>query len=240
MKAKKVMALALAAILLVCSSVAATVAYLTSMEKVVNTFTVGKVHIKLDEAVVEAKPDGSYKAKEDGSRTEDGNAYHLQPGLTYDKDPTVTVFANSENCYVRVLVNVEKMDNLIAAFPKASYPDWYEGDLFLLEKLVSSWDREIWACEGYSSGTYEFRYVGPKSENGIIPKSNSNTELEEVFSAIVIPSTMDNDAIANLQNAKITVVAHAIQADGFADADAAWGDTVTKWDTLSEDTYTGI
>ena len=54
-KAKKVVALALCAVMLVVGSVAGTMAYLTSSTgDVVNTFTVGNVAITLDEANVEA------------------------------------------------------------------------------------------------------------------------------------------------------------------------------------------
>jgi len=93
--AKKVLLLVLCAVLLVGASVMGTLAYLTSQDDVVNTFTVGKVEIKLDEAPVD--DDGK---KTEGARVQ-SNEYHLQPGLTYDKDPMVTVIKNSEDCYVR-------------------------------------------------------------------------------------------------------------------------------------------
>ena len=48
--AKKAIIAALCAVMLVVGSVAGTMAYLTSTDEVVNTFTVGNVQIKLDEA----------------------------------------------------------------------------------------------------------------------------------------------------------------------------------------------
>ena len=48
-KTRKILLMAACAILLVCISVGATVAYLTDMKSVTNTFTVGKVAITLDE-----------------------------------------------------------------------------------------------------------------------------------------------------------------------------------------------
>ena len=54
---RKVLLLACSAVLLVCLSVGATLAYLTSNDTVVNTFTVGKVAITLDETDV--KLDGT-------------------------------------------------------------------------------------------------------------------------------------------------------------------------------------
>ena len=52
-KAKKVVALALCAVMLVVGSVAGTMAYLTSNDSVTNTFTVGNVVITLDETNVD-------------------------------------------------------------------------------------------------------------------------------------------------------------------------------------------
>ena len=50
--ARKVLMIALCAVLLVSISVMGTMAYLTSQDTVTNTFTVGKVAINLDEADV--------------------------------------------------------------------------------------------------------------------------------------------------------------------------------------------
>ena len=72
------------ALLLIAGTVAVTVAYLTSVKQVTNTFTVGKVEITLDETT--------------------GENYHLVPGANIPKNPTVTVVENSENCYVFVKV----------------------------------------------------------------------------------------------------------------------------------------
>ena len=96
-KKTKALMLVLCAVLLVTASVLGTMAYLTSTEKVVNTFTVGKVAITLDEAKVD--PDGT--AVTPAERVK-GNAYHLLPGHTYTKDPTVHVQANSENSFIFV------------------------------------------------------------------------------------------------------------------------------------------
>ena len=52
MKKSKAILMALCAVLLVAASVMGTLAYLTSTDTVTNTFTVGNVQIKLDEAKV--------------------------------------------------------------------------------------------------------------------------------------------------------------------------------------------
>ena len=219
-KTTKVLALLLCAVLLVVGSVMGTLAYLTSQDSVTNTFTVGNVAIELNEADVKA--DGTY---ENGHDTRvDANEYHLLPGHTYYKDPTVTVNGGSEDCYVRMKVKVEGLSSLKEAMPKEKFADYYDGDLFLLQKLVSDWSGSVWACVGFDAetSTYEFRYVGPKAPNGYVPKAEGNTVLEDLFTAITIPETLDNDAVAKLANVKIVVTAEAIQADGFANAAEAW------------------
>ena len=93
MKARsKALLLALCAVLLVAATIFGTMAYLTSQDTVTNTFTVGKVAIKLDEA--KANPDGSLVANADRVKA---NEYKLLPGHTYNKDPMVTVLGGSES-----------------------------------------------------------------------------------------------------------------------------------------------
>ena len=87
----KALTLVLCAVLLVCASVMGTLAYLKSTTDVVkNTFTVGKVAIKLDEADVD-----EYGKKIADADRVTANEYKLLPGHTYNKDPMVTVLANS-------------------------------------------------------------------------------------------------------------------------------------------------
>ena len=109
MKKKLLIALGmvLCAALLVVGSIAGTFAYLTSRtDKVTNTFTIGKVKITLDEAVVDENGEAI------GGRTEEGNDnYKLMPGHTYIKDPTIHVDASSEDCWLFVQI----IDNIAGA-----------------------------------------------------------------------------------------------------------------------------
>ena len=217
MKSKhKALLLTLCAVLLVAATAFGTLAYLTDTEAVKNTFTVGSVGLSLNEADV--KPDGSYETNHD-SRVQ-ANEYHLLPGHTYIKDPTVTVDAGSEAAYVRMIVTVENIDKLKAALPDSEY---YGTDgTFLLQMLCGGWDADTWLFEGYTEkadgteGYYEFRY------KEVVKKSETATKLDDLFETITVPGEIDNEHLAYLANVKIVVAAHAIQADGFADADAAW------------------
>lgn len=100
---KKALLLALCAVLLVVSTVFATLAYLTDSDTVTNTFTYGKVGISLDEAKVDV--DGAVTAGADRESTEgrvQANTYKLMPGHEYTKDPTIHVDSDSEICWVFV------------------------------------------------------------------------------------------------------------------------------------------
>ncbi len=96
---KRRILLAIGAVLLICGSVGATMAYFTSTTSLTNAFTVGHVSITLDEARVDA--DGEKIA--DAPRVT-GNAYKLVPGRAYDKDPTVHLRGGSEASYLFVRV----------------------------------------------------------------------------------------------------------------------------------------
>ena len=73
----KALLLTLCAVVLVVATVFGTMAYLTSTDEVVNTFTVGDVKIKLDEA--KADTDGSLV---EGAERDKANSYKLLPGHT--------------------------------------------------------------------------------------------------------------------------------------------------------------
>ncbi len=240
---RKALTLALCAVLLVVTSVLGTLAYLTDQESVVNTFTVGQVYIELDEAeYVNGVATGNRTQNPTQDGVKEGNKYHLLPGHTYVKDPTVTVLKDSEECYVRMLVTVNDIDALKAAMPKGKFDGYYmtvgEKDIFLLQMLCYdgigadkqlTWNGNIWQsyANGYkeetdtetgkTSATYEFRYYTTVAKN-----TEDNTKLPALFEKITVPGKVDNDGIKNLAGVTITVEAHAIQADGFDTADEAW------------------
>ncbi len=116
MKKKKAFLLVACAVLLVVASVMGTMAYLTDSASVTNTFTVGKVDIKLDESTVNEYGEHTNPA----GRAEAGNSYKLIPGHEYVKDPIVTVLAGSEASWLFVKVEneisaIEATTNTIAA-----------------------------------------------------------------------------------------------------------------------------
>ena len=223
-KAKKIVALLLCAVLLVGASIAGTVAYLTSQDQVVNTFTVGNVQIYLDEIDY----DNSKTDPEEGVTGRDKeNEYHLLPGHEYDKDPTVTVLANSEECYVRMIMTINKQDELDKIFADINAIRADNGlSALTIADVLTGFDADKWDLfsekEVGNTRVYEFRYYD------VVAKADTNKALEPLFTKVVMPDEITNDQLATLyaegdnNNLKIDVVAHAIQADGFENADAAW------------------
>lgn len=212
MKKFKALLVVACALLLVAASVFGTMAYLTSTDKVTNTFTVGKVAIKLDEAKVDA--DG--KPVANAERVKE-NSYKLLPGHTYTKDPTVTVEAGSEASYVRQIVTVTFGKVLTEKQLATKLDDIFTG-------YSQKWVRNgapVVKTEGEGDNahtviTYEYRY------NTTVSAPESDKKLEALFTNIKIPETWTNEDLAAFGNININIVAHAIQADGFESADKAW------------------
>lgn len=239
MKTKsKALLLTLCAVLLVAASVLGTMAYLTSTDTVTNTFTVGKVEIKLDEAKVNA--DG---IPVEGAGRVMENSYKLMPGTTYTKDPTVTVLKGSEDSYVRMKVTFNNATDIIALCTDPKFaedgPTGVENAYPLIrmvkfvEANAAKWDgiipdnmvdtEEMLANARYfvydkatDTLTYYFYY------NETVAAPDGDVVLPVLFDKVTLPQWVTNDQLATLENFQITVVAEAIQADGFADAGAAW------------------
>ena len=102
----KALLLMLGAVALVCVSVFSTIAYLSESAAVSNTFTVGNVSIEMFESPVGTDGQIADEAYTNGTKKKDsdGNSYHLVPGKTFDKDPSVYVKADSEDCYIFIKV----------------------------------------------------------------------------------------------------------------------------------------
>lgn len=208
--AKKAMLMTLCAIILVVATVFGTMAYLTSTDTVENTFTVGNVAIKLDEAKVGT--DGKALTGADATRVKE-NSYKLLPGHVYDKDPTVTVLANSEESYVKMTVTFNKANELDAIFAPGG------ADLI---SIFGGYDASTWIAKGNTKDaanntrTYEFWYKETVSAGA------ADVALDALFDTITVPGTITKEQLATIEGLTITVNAYAIQADGFTTADLAW------------------
>ena len=200
--------LVLCAVLLVTASVLGTMAYLTSTDNVVNTFTVGNVAIKLDEA--KANTDGTLV---EGAERVKANSYKLLPGHTYNKDPMVTVESGSEASYIKMTVTFSKAKELDAIFAPTGAD---------MTSIFKGYDAANWIAKGSTKDaaantrTYEFWY------KEAVDASTGDVALDALFDQIVVPGNITKEQLATIEGMTITVNAYAIQADGFADAAAAW------------------
>lgn len=193
---KKTLMIMLALVLVIAMSVTGTLAYLTSTpDAVVNTFTVGKLAIELDEAEVD-----QYGENENG-RTEDGNEYKLVPGHTYIKDPTVWVQPDSEKSYLFVKVvngleayEAESTTNTIAAQIASNGWTALEGEDNVFYKVVDP------VAAGASAKDY-------------VIFENFTLKEDADFSSF--------DTAEELETLEVTITAYAVQHDGLS-LEAAW------------------
>ncbi len=205
---KKKLMTALALVLVIAMSVVGTYAYLTSKASVTNTFTVGQVKIKLDEAKVNT--DGSLVK---GAARVDNNSYKLLPGHKYNKDPMVTVLNGSEASYIKMTVTFSKASALDAIFAPTGAD---------LTSIFNGYDITNWLYKGNTKDvsadtrTYEFWY------RETVGAPTADVALDALFDSITVPGTITNEQLKTIEGMTITVNAYAIQADGFDDADAAW------------------
>lgn len=210
---KKSLLTILCMILVAAVSVFGTLAYLTDRDSVANTFTVGQVDIDLDEADVDK--DGELILDEDGEPVDrvKGNEYHLLPGQTYIKDPTLTVRKDSEESYIRMMVTINCLSELDAVFA----PDGAD-----LAAVFGGYDPAVWIYGGEvrnetdNTITYEFRY------RETVTGGTEDVVLEPLFTTFTVPGTITGEALETIQTLTITVTGHGIQAAGFEDEAAAW------------------
>ena len=126
------------------------------------------------------------------------NDYKLIPGKTYVKDPIVHVTAGSEKCYVFV-----KVADGIAAIEDATT---------IANQMTAKGWTEI------KDGVYYYKDT--------VDASKSETDIDvPVFDNFKVKGEAD---VAQYNGKTVTVTAYAVQADGFADAVAAWNATFGK------------
>lgn len=142
--------------------------------------------------------------------------------------------ADSEDAYVRMLATITYDEDADTVFDKYStnelFAPWLDINAawkVVGTKPVTTKTTDAATGKVTVSRTYEFRYYDAANETDIVTRSDTATELPPLFTTLTIPGGLTNAEIATLEGMEITVVAHAIQSSGFADADAAW----TAFDT---------
>lgn len=173
----------LAVTLLIGCAIGGTVAWLTAKtDPVVNTFTYGDINIEL----TETKP-ANREAK-------------IIPGVNIEKDPKVTVKANSEACYL--FVKVEETGTFVDG--KVTY------------SIADGWTK-LTGVTGVDNVYYREVNAVTADTNFAVLKDNKVTVSAELTKAEVNAITAENQP-------KLTFTAYAVQKDGFSTAAAAWAE----------------
>lgn len=193
----KALLLSLCAVLLVAASVFGTMAYLTSKDAVVNTFSVGSISLSLDEQDV----DNSTSGENDRDKA---NAYHLLPGHTYVKDPIIHIDPSSEDAWIFV-----KVENGIAAYEAANA----DGYTSIADQITANGWTELTDV----TGVYYKGYT----------KGETDKNLKVFAQFKVADNANDVEGWADIAAGthKINVTGYAVQKDGFDTALAAWNAT---------------
>lgn len=170
---KKTLALVLALTLLVAGVVGGTLAWLTDQTaEVKNTFTVGDINIGLTETTAD---------------------YKMVPGNTIAKDPTVTVKANSEACwlFVQVTESTDLKD-------------------FITYAIAEGWT----ALPGVDGVYYREVPASNADQTFSVLKGDAVTVNSDV--------TKEMLTAKDFANPTLTFKAYAVQKDNVASASDAW------------------
>ena len=211
----KALLLMLGAVALVCVSVFSTIAYLSESAAVSNTFTVGNVSIEMFESPVgtDGQIGANKTAYQNGTmkKTSDGNSYHLVPGTTFDKDPSVYVKADSEDCYIFI-----KVKNQIRPIEDGNILGTTEDNQNDAETMREQLIENDWV-EIYKISADESLYVYTGTAQtlpegdiaGVVEKSPTERKID-LFTTFTVDKKAE---IGKLGGAKVTVTAFAIQGD---------------------------
>lgn len=217
MTKKKIITLALVAVIAVMAIASASIAYFTDTKTAKNTFTMGDVRIVLDEAPVDAEGKATDGDRVTANEYGTGAAY---PGAVLDKDPTVHN-TGSNPAYIRATVNVSNWMNLVAAYYpefEATFPnDGYKAALNLLVgELGDGWSVVgVEAGDTFTIGQFDAKFV-LRYDSVVAPGEDTSP----MFRQVLIPAGIDNANAASFNEIKI--VAQAVQENGFDTWEAAF------------------
>lgn len=212
---------------------AGTLAYFTDKtEAIVNTFTVGKVNISLTE-----EEEDDWKVDEATNKPKTV----LMPGGEYKKTPVIKVENDSQDAYVFATITLDHASDFITAVlnlrnnPTEAAAVIGEGvdvsdvnALFtaLLPKFVGGFDMDTWEIVTTNMSDNAVTFV-------IADKTGSHKAGDEItiFESIKLPEELSEKTFAgtDFEGATITVMAGAIQAEGFEDYAEAGNALAAEW-----------
>lgn len=211
--------------LVACLSVAATIAYFTDSDSVTNTFTVGNVEITMDELDTDkdtiTTDNVEYTVKDaNGNEVktirDTANKYHLVPGMTYEKDPTIHVAEDSEDCWLFV-----KVENGIAAIEaQAEYKD--KNDAIAQGTIAEQMAAFGWKAVAGTENIYAYEKTVGKAVDVPVFKAFKIDGEKTVNVEDGKTKPEGKEDIADYANQTVNVTAYAIQAAGFENSADAW------------------
>lgn len=184
----------LAVTLLIGCAIGGTVAWLTDKtDAVVNTFTYGDINIDLWEHAYDATTNALGTSKV--TKVEN---YKIIPGVDLPKDPTVTVKANSEACWL--FVKVEKSGT------------------FVTDKVTYSIDDTVWTQLDNVAGVYY------KKIDTLTASETDYNILKD--KKVTVSQGLTKNEINSIKegqkNPTLTFKAYAVQLDAAKTAAEAW------------------
>ena len=184
----------LAVTLLIGCAIGGTVAWLTAKtDPVVNTFTYGDINIDLWEHAYDATTNALGTSKV--TKVEN---YKIIPGVDLPKDPTVTVKANSEACWL--FVKVEKSGT------------------FVTDKVTYSIDDTVWTQLDNVAGVYY------KKIDTLTASETDYNILKD--KKVTVSQGLTKNEINSIEegqkNPALTFKAYAVQLDAAQTAADAW------------------
>lgn len=220
MTKKKIVTLALAAVIAVMAIAGASLAYFTDTKNAENTFTMGNVKITLDETDI-TDPEG------DRVTSNEYGIEDVYPGAELVKDPTVhNVGKNS--AYVRAIVTIENGMNWLGLYNENVWTAPQEEAFIALinDSLGDGWEiADIAYVRNAERGTTDF--VATLKYTEVLAPGDDTSAM---FSEVKIPEKVtENDITTRIsQNGTfhIDVTAQAIQTNGFA----TWEDAFAAFD----------
>ena len=245
---KKLTAIALVVAMLAIAVVGGSLAYFTDTDAATNTFTVGNVKIELLESTLhrenasvangatstselwsnvemEGTPDSKYSAGNANCYTDEqikanaatyqeelANNNKLAPGESYHKMPYV-VNTGKNDAYIRIRVMFPAtLDTAVLNSSMYTTTCINKGEF-----TMSYDDSGTVEVDGIKYNVYTFTRVEPLAPNEMT--------YWNVWGTVHMDADVTNEEVATLipdGTFDVLVQADAIQADGFADADAAW------------------
>lgn len=206
MKKKSIVMLATGIVLAASLVIGGTLAYFTDSKTAENTFTVGAgVSITLDEAKVKADGNGNYISDTDAARVQANTYENIAPGALLAKDPMITN-TSADPIYARMKVTISNA----AAWNAAT-----DGAPNSILNIQEGWELAATTPDAPNDTvTYTYNYTA-----STIAANGTAT----LFTQVTIPNMTNAQMTAVGEGGfNITLVGEAIQANGFADAAAAF------------------